>query len=112
MSLATFLNTSATLQRNTPTKDAVGGSVASWSTVTTFSCARWNTDDRLVRLFAQDMIKGTHVFATDSDLGVKPTDRVLIGSTYYRVEGSTSFQNASILGGATLYLISATDLTL
>jgi hypothetical protein len=111
MSLATFLDTSASLVRGVAAKGAIAGTAWNYSgTATTFSCALWPRSSDLARMFARDAIVGDWVIATDTDLGVKAQDRIQIGTAYYRVLGFQTFANSGV-SSETLYLISCSRMT-
>ena len=107
MSLASFLNTAATLQRAPNGPDAGGAPLTgTYTNVASLSCALWPAASSTALAFQKYQINGTHVIAVASDPGALPGDRVLIGSTKYRVLGLLSFSN-SLISAETPFLIDA-----
>jgi hypothetical protein len=97
MSLSTFMDQSAAHKRATATKDAIGGTVNSFTTLSSaVPCAVWPKDAGIVKTFARADLKGTHALVTTSDRGAKATDKFTIGTTDYLVEGVLPFSNAGV----------------
>lgn len=82
------LDKRATHQRNVTTKDANGGDVAAWSTIASdVPVSVEGIDTELRNDYAQRRIVVTHGIITDSDIGVRAQDRLVINGVNYVVHG-------------------------
>lgn len=94
--LASLLDRSGNLQRQTAVQDAIMGNVPTWATVTgfgTFACAvgpaTWRTTQEFQR---PDMVVDTEIYSA-VDIGAKINDRIIIDSKYYLVLAYKPFVN-------------------
>lgn len=86
------------MQRNTPTKDASGGQVDSWAALfTAIRCKVWNTGNiGIDTAFMQREFKGKFLIAFESNLALKPKDRILVSGKYYEVHQDADFSHPAI----------------
>jgi hypothetical protein len=90
LSILSLLTQSADFQRSTFTKDAVGGQSTSWATRTglgTVACRLVPASHRTTLEFQRDDARVVYELHTATDVTATTQDRVLIGSSYYRVLG-------------------------
>lgn len=110
MSLASFLTSTASLQRQGGGPSASGGTISGpFQVVTGFgalACAIWprNTGNPVVQ--SQSAIRGDFVVAFNVNPTAYPGDKLVVGSQAYLVNGSMPYA-CPILTIGTLYLIYA-----
>jgi hypothetical protein len=113
MPLSDWLNSSAALQRLTPTLDASGGTVPAFTTVAgkgTLSCGVYPVGSGMATQFRQYVIAGDYVILFAANAGALPGDRLSIGGIFYKVNGLLPFANPR-RGGTSVYAIDATLIT-
>ena len=92
-----FCDKTATLQRPTYTKDAIGGAVQTWATVSTWQCALWPKKRHGIdQAHRRDDWVGEFLAAGHIDPAAEPGDRLLIDSKYYFVVSSSTFGNSNV----------------
>lgn len=94
--IASLLDKTGNLQRQTPVKDAVMGSVPVWASVSgfdDFACAvgpaSWRTSQEFQRT---DMVVQSEIYSA-VDIGAKIDDRIIIDGKYYIVLAYKPFVN-------------------
>lgn len=105
MSFHAFLTDTATVSRNAPTKDASGGQSDVWTNIfTTIKCKVWNTGSTPIdTAFLQRQFKGKFLIAFESNLALKPKDRILVSGSYYEVHQDADFSHSAI-SSITVYM--------
>lgn len=88
MSLASMLRTTVTHQRNTTTKDASGGEVASFATVTAdIPCDIQPASSNTVFRYSQKNILVSHSIYLAADISPKGQDQFISGSRVFMFRG-------------------------
>ena len=102
--LSALLDRTMDHQRQTASKDAIGGNVPTWAVQNDDEpVAVWSAGSATLRTFLRRDIEGTHVIATARDLSATTKDRFYDGTVYYTVNGVERFTNTAITA-ETLYL--------
>jgi hypothetical protein len=95
MSLASCLDQSAKIERNTPVKDAIGGINPGWSLrFAAVPCTIWPASVRTVETYATLDSVAEFEMCTAIDIGCTTQDRVTINGKIYYVVGYQPFANA------------------
>ncbi|HYF35311.1 MAG TPA: hypothetical protein VD994_08495 [Prosthecobacter sp.] len=102
MAFRRALDQTITVERNTPSKDAMGGRTDSFAAIAAATNiaakgykggAAGKSHQHIDVLFGRPDWKGDFVWVTDTDCTARPGDRVNHGGVYYAIHATFDYQN-------------------
>jgi hypothetical protein len=107
MSQRRAYNQTITIERNTPSKDAMGGRTDSFASLSgsikALGYKHSEKPQHIAESFSRPDWKGDFVWQTLTDCGARPGDRVNHGSVYYTIHAAFPYSNP--FSGRSVYVM-------